>query len=328
MDLTIDDLEQLAEELLFEKTASASSQKAKRARRHEEHYRASKTGIVDVKPKVVHDRIAEAAKAHAAEPKPLIEVASAHRSGRSASTPDVKGIGGAERMRELAAKARAERVAENARIGSSAKPGAASKPAASAAKSATHGRIGEFAKKHWKKGAIGAGVGLAAYGAHKAYKHHQKEKRASAIETLALTRAREILAASGIDDDLEKQAKKNDEDISPGFIATQHGIHKAMRSGNKGLGQFVADSELVGSRLKKGVGHGLLGGLGGAAVGHLVGGSGGAGALLGGALGYGHGLYSADKEYLGKRGIKMKHLGLSADFDRKAAKKYLAEDDR
>jgi len=127
----------------------------------------------------------------------------------------------------------------------------------------------------------------------------------------------------------EKQAE------DPSWWDKQKGVDRAMRAGDKGLDKVLVSDELVGGRMKKGLGHGLVGAGGGA----LAGGAGGAlaagprgalagaagGALLGTILGRAHGQYSADKDYLGKRGIKPKYLGMSADFDDKAKKKYIID---
>lgn len=130
--------------------------------------------------------------------------------------------------------------------------------------------------------------------------------------------------------DKKKVAEKM---VDPGWWEAQKGIVRANRASDKGVGQFLANNELVGSRMKKGLGHGAVGGAlgaaGGALIGHKVKGVGaGLGAALGGGAGsYGgllHGQYKADKEHLKGKGIEMKMLGLGgARFTPEAAKKYL-----
>lgn len=128
----------------------------------------------------------------------------------------------------------------------------------------------------------------------------------------------------------------------PSWWQKQKGMYRALRQSDKGLGKFVASSELVGDRVKKGLTHGLIGGaggaLGGAGIGALTGTPGfrgrhaAMGAALGGLLGLQggaiHGQYGADKKYLGKRGITPKYLGLSADFSPEARKKYIDKYDK
>lgn len=119
----------------------------------------------------------------------------------------------------------------------------------------------------------------------------------------------------------------------PGWWEKQKGVNRAMRSSDKGIGKILANNELVGSRTKKGLAGMGIGGLSGAALGGLVGevigghGASGAigGALLGGIIGENAGIYQADKEYLGKRGITPKYFGLSADFSPEAKKKYITD---
>lgn len=128
----------------------------------------------------------------------------------------------------------------------------------------------------------------------------------------------------------EKQAAKNDD---PSWWEKQKGVYRAMQASDKGVGQFLANSELVGDRMKRGLGHGLVGAAGGAGLGALAGAghSGSRGALVGAGLGglaglLGgdvHGQYTADKKYLDRRGIKQKYLGLSSDFSPEAKKKYI-----
>lgn len=137
----------------------------------------------------------------------------------------------------------------------------------------------------------------------------------------------------GFNDEMEKIAKKED----PSWWQKQKGTIRAMRSSDKGLGKILANDELVGSRTKKGLGHGLLGaglGAGAGALGGLALGAKGhrgktalLGSLMGTAIGAAggniHGMYQADKEYLKKRGITQKYLGLSSDFSPAARKKYI-----
>ena len=87
---------------------------------------------------------------------------------------------------------------------------------------------------------------------------------------------------------------------------------RAMRRGNSGVGQFIADDELVGKRLRKQLGGFATYGSGGAGLGALVGASMGRGGALPGAIigGVGAGLigqmkghYDADKEFLQSRGM-------------------------
>ena len=113
----------------------------------------------------------------------------------------------------------------------------------------------------------------------------------------------------------------------PTWWEKQKGVNRAMRASDKGFGKILASDELVGSRMKKGLGGAAAGGLGGAAAGGRKGAL--IGALLGGGLGasvgqtVGH--YKADKKYLGKRGITPKYLGFSADFSPEAKKKYITD---
>ena len=113
----------------------------------------------------------------------------------------------------------------------------------------------------------------------------------------------------------------------PTWWEKQKGVNRAMRASDKGFGKILASDELVGSRMKKGLGGAAAGGLGGAAAGGRKGAL--IRALLGGGLGasvgqtVGH--YKADKKYLGKRGITPKYLGFSADFSPEAKKKYITD---
>lgn len=124
----------------------------------------------------------------------------------------------------------------------------------------------------------------------------------------------------------------------------QQGMGRAMRAGDSGLNKYLADSELVGDRLKRGLVQGLVGtgigagvgGLGGAAVGHLVSRRPGAGALIGaltgaavgGGIGDMRGQMHADRDYLAKRGIQTTgflNLG-RGKYTPEAANKYLGSD--
>jgi len=120
--------------------------------------------------------------------------------------------------------------------------------------------------------------------------------------------------------------------IDPGFMDAQQAMQRAMRGGSKGVGQFMANSELIGDRLKGQLGGVLLGGGGGALAGGLAGalaGRGGAGP--GAAIGAGIGALTgqvaggmrADKKYLLRKGISPKAYGLGgAKFTPEAAARY------
>jgi len=125
-------------------------------------------------------------------------------------------------------------------------------------------------------------------------------------------------------------------DEDPSWWESQKGVSKAMARGDKGLSRLVADPELIGERMTKGLGHGLVGAGGGAVLGGAAGamlgrrrGSAALGALLGGATGglggQIHGQSKADREFLKKRGIILgRFAGLGkSKFSPEAKKKYL-----
>jgi len=162
-----------------------------------------------------------------------------------------------------------------------------------------------------------------------------KEKNAMIDNELLNYKAQ--LAMAHRQENLEKSAEG---DVDPGWSDAQGGMMRAVRRGDSGINQWIAKPELVGERVTKATGYGLagagLGALGGAAAGALarkglglpagpaavLGGS--LGAALAGSTGHGIGILKADKEYLGKKGIKPKLLGLGgATFSPEAAKKYL-----
>jgi hypothetical protein len=135
-----------------------------------------------------------------------------------------------------------------------------------------------------------------------------------------------------------KTAKKKKElDRDPGWWKSQKGMYRAMRESDKGVGKLLASDELIGRRTKGQLKGGLVGGVGGAGLGTVAGslaGKGlrgtGYGAALGGILGAAggqmYGMAKADYDYLKKRGITQRALGLGgARFSEKARKKYLAK---
>jgi len=93
----------------------------------------------------------------------------------------------------------------------------------------------------------------------------------------------------------------------------------------------IKNTDLIASGAKRGIHHGLLGAAGGGALGALAGmasrsgarGGAGIGAALGGLLGANHGIYTADRDYLAKKGIKRKYLGLDHEFSPEAQAKYI-----
>jgi len=123
----------------------------------------------------------------------------------------------------------------------------------------------------------------------------------------------------------------------PSWWDKQKAINRALRGTDKGLGKILAKDEVIGGRLHSGLKGLLQGGAvgapAGAGLGALVGKSGGRGkaallgallgASLGGLSGQVHGQYKHDKDYLKKRGINLKYLGLSSDLTPKAKKKYI-----
>lgn len=133
-----------------------------------------------------------------------------------------------------------------------------------------------------------------------------------------------------------------EEGVSPGFLASQRGMSRAMRAGG-GVKSIFADPKLIKDRLRTGLTHGGIG----AGIGAGVGGAGGllaslitkgrirpgmgagygagGGALLGGLIGDVHGTSTADKRYLAEKGITPRWGGLKATFSPEAAKKYLGK---
>lgn len=142
----------------------------------------------------------------------------------------------------------------------------------------------------------------------------------------------------GVVDGLAKTAKEDDRP-EPGFFARNMAATRAMRRGEKGVDMALANPELIGERttrgLKGAVKGGVGGALGGAAGGALLalatkskpGAGAGAGAVLGGLIGahggQAHGMYTADRDFLKKKGITMRNLGFSLDMDDEAKKKFL-----
>lgn len=113
--------------------------------------------------------------------------------------------------------------------------------------------------------------------------------------------------------------------VDPGYLDAQQGMQRAIRAGDKGLNQFLVNSELIGDRLKSGLGGAAVGGLGGAGIGGLLGGSGGAalGGLIGAGVGSAAGEMKAQVDYLRRKGIDPKMLGLAgARFTPEAAERY------
>jgi len=126
-----------------------------------------------------------------------------------------------------------------------------------------------------------------------------------------------------------------------GYWSNNMAATRAMRASDKGVGLVLADPELIGNRVTKSLGHSLAGaGIGagaGAGIGALVaknmprGRGAGIGAIIGGLTGAGigdvHGMYSADKAYLAKKGITMRGGGfLAPKLSKEAQQKYLHQD--
>lgn len=143
------------------------------------------------------------------------------------------------------------------------------------------------------------------------------------------------IAEDGYCDEFEKLAKGKD----PSWWEKQKGMGRAMRASDKGIGKIFANKKLIKSRYKsmaksglKGVGVGAaVGGAAGALLGkkfgvsRKVGAAGGAAlaGLIGGDIGTSVGMHKADKKFFAEKGIKLKNLGLSADFSPAARKKYI-----
>lgn len=124
-----------------------------------------------------------------------------------------------------------------------------------------------------------------------------------------------------------------DERPEAGYWAKSMAATRASRRSHSGIGKTLASDELIGARTMHGVKHGLIGaGIGGgigAAAGAVVARKAhvaGLGALIGASAGSGigqiHGIDKADREYLGKRGIKQDFLGRTT-LTPEAAGKYL-----
>jgi hypothetical protein len=123
-------------------------------------------------------------------------------------------------------------------------------------------------------------------------------------------------------------------DKDPSWWQKQKGMWRAARADDEGVDQILANPELIGQRMTKGLKHGVVGGVGGAGIGAILGAlahakghgagigaaAGGLAGLVGGNI---HGHYTADKDFLKERGIDLKYLGLSADFSPEARKKYI-----
>ncbi len=117
-------------------------------------------------------------------------------------------------------------------------------------------------------------------------------------------------------------------EVDPGYMDAQQGMQRAIRAGNSGVGQFMADPDLIKQRLKGLAAGGLIGGGVGAGLGHLAarGRPGGAamGGFLGGNVGMSAGIANADVQHLKGKGINPKLLGLlGAKFSPEAAEQYL-----
>lgn len=124
--------------------------------------------------------------------------------------------------------------------------------------------------------------------------------------------------------------KRAEDQKKPGWWARQKGAVRAMSDKNLGGVVGIANSELVGDRVKRGLGHGAVGAAAGAGLGALAGlikknpAAGAAiGTLLGAYAGNTHGLYTADRDYLAKKGIKLKWLGIDNEFSPEAEQKYI-----
>lgn len=130
----------------------------------------------------------------------------------------------------------------------------------------------------------------------------------------------------------EKMAK---EDKDPGWWDKQKGMARAMRKSDSGVGQIIADPELIKKRVSEGGRSAGKGALGAGATGAAIGGlarrgkgaliGGGLGALLGGTGGFDYGVHKANKAHLGSKGIKLKNMGFSSEFSPEAEKKYIAD---
>jgi len=136
----------------------------------------------------------------------------------------------------------------------------------------------------------------------------------------------------------EKRAAKKEKVHSLGFMDSQRAMNKAMRAGDSGIGQFLAKNEVVGGRIKHGLAGAGIGAAGGGGLGALAGllAAGksikpGTAALAGAAIGAGVGSllgqsiggYKHDVNYLRKKGLNPRWLGLFADATPAAKKKYL-----
>ncbi len=149
----------------------------------------------------------------------------------------------------------------------------------------------------------------------------------SAAGTFPLAAAKGGMKVASLAAAMQKEAK--DEAEQPGYLDRQQAVMRAMRAGDKGIDQFLANDELVGQRMKgqmfgglKGLGVGALAGLAaGAALKHPGKGA-VAGGALGGLVGEIHGGYKADRDHLAKKGIKLKYLGLDSELSPEAIKKY------
>lgn len=149
----------------------------------------------------------------------------------------------------------------------------------------------------------------------------------SAAGTFPLAAAKGGMKVASLAAAMQKEAKEESE--QPGYLDRQQAVMRALRAGDKGINQFLANDELIGQRVKgqmfgglKGLGAGGLAGLAiGGALGHPA-----EGAITGGALGslagQLHGGYKADKEHLAKKGIKLKYLGLDSELSPEAIEKY------
>lgn len=126
-----------------------------------------------------------------------------------------------------------------------------------------------------------------------------------------------------------KQAEKQ----GPSYWEKQRGTLRAMADKNLSGYVGIKNSELLGDELKRGLAHGAVGGASGAGLGALASllskgkVNPGIGAALGGLLGLSvggtHGQYKAQKDYLKRKGINLKYLGLNSDFSPRAQKKYI-----
>ena len=128
----------------------------------------------------------------------------------------------------------------------------------------------------------------------------------------------------------------------PGYWATQMAGTRAMRRGDTGIRQGIAQDELIGARVSQGLkrmvqGMGVgaaAGGAGGLVTSVLskgkvkpgtVGIGAGVGAGVGAIIGNDVGSYEADRDFLASKGIKMKGLGFKRpELSDEAKKKYLS----